>query len=141
MKVRVSWAALPFVLIAIFAGSYILRWMAVVLAALILSVALFGFEIKLRYLPRTRFIPRERKSEFERTVMLISRARSGAVARALIEEKIIDSYAVLADDYNREVSGLKSEPNAALRALHSDGDFLDNLEKALEILEADLNES
>ncbi len=137
---KAALGAMPFVLIAMFAGSYILRWIAVVLTALILSIVLFGFEIKLRYLPRTGFTPRERKSEFERTVMLISKARSGAVARALIEEKILDSYAVLADDYNREIAELKSEPNTALRILHSDGDFLDNLEKALEILEADLNE-
>lgn len=131
---RLSLAALPFVLIAIFAGSYILRWIAVVLVALILGTVLFGLEIKLKYRPKTRFTPKEKKSEFERTAMLISKARSGSVARALIEEKILDSYAVLTD------SELKSEPNAALKALHSDGDFLDNLEKALEILEADLNE-
>ncbi len=141
MKVsRAALAALPFVLIAVFAGSYILRWMAVVLTALILAVVLFGFEVKLRYIPRARFRAREKKSEFERTAMLISKARSGAVARALIEEKIIDSYAILAENYDREAARLKSNPNEALKALHSGEDFLDGLEKALKILEADLNE-
>jgi len=126
--------------IAIVAGSYFVRWFSVLVLGALLTFLLFWVEIKV-VSPRKKGRRQEkRKTDVERTANLIKRARKGAVARALLEEKIVEIYALLSEDYNLTHRTLVSEPNEALRVLRSGGDFLDNLEKALKIVEADLNE-
>nr|WP_206205277.1 hypothetical protein [Thermococcus sp. GR6] len=132
-------AAIP-VLIAVTAGSYMVRWLSVLFLSVLLAFFLFGVELQVARPEFKRVKKVERKTDVERTVALIEKAKSGKVARALIEEKIIEIYATLSEDYNQTYLHLNSDPNEALRVLRSEGDFLDNLEKALTIVEADLNE-
>ena len=127
-------------LASIMAGSYLVRWLAVLFLGAFLACFLFGVEIKVSIPVPERRAKVERKTDVDRTVALIRKAKTGKVARSLIGEQIIDIYATLSDDYNSTFRSLRSEPNEALRVLNSGGDFLDNLEKALEMVEADLNE-
>ncbi|WP_258083451.1 hypothetical protein [Thermococcus thermotolerans] len=132
-------AVIP-LLIAIIAGSYMIRWLAVLILGGLLAFLLFGFEIHVPLPKKERRLRVERKTDIERMVTLIERAKKGKVARSLLEEKIVGIYATLSDDYNKAFHSLTSEPNEAIKALRSEGDFLDNLEKALEILEEDIYE-
>ncbi|NJE10995.1 hypothetical protein [Thermococcus sp. MAR1] len=133
-------AVIP-LLMAIVAGSYLVRWLAVLVLGVLLAFILFGFEIHVPLPKRERLGKVERKTDVERVVTLIERAKKGKVARSLLEEKIVGIYATLSDDYNKSFHSLTSEPNEAIEALRSEGDFLDNLEKALKILEEDLHEN
>lgn len=139
---RVSPAAIATVplIIAVIAGSYLVRWLAVLALGAFLAFVLFGFEIRISLPRRGREYNVRRKTDIERVATLIERARKGRVARSLIEEKVVGIYALLSDDYSRTFHTLLSEPNEAIKILRSDGDFLDNLEKALEIVEEDLYE-
>ncbi|NJE46097.1 hypothetical protein E3E35_01460 [Thermococcus sp. GR7] len=127
-------------LIATIAGSYMVRWLAVLFLGIFLAFFLFGIEIRVARPRLRRSMQVKRKTDVDRTIALIDKAKTGKVARSLVEEKIIDIYATLSDDYNSTYRSLLSEPNEALKALRSERDFLDNLEKALKIVEADLNE-
>ncbi|ASJ06224.1 hypothetical protein [Thermococcus pacificus] len=133
-------ASIVLLLVATMAGSYLIRWLSVLFLGAFLAFFLFGIEIQVARPRLKRGMKVERKTDVERTVSLIQKARSGRVARSLIEEKIVDIYATLSDDYNSAYRSLLSEPNEAIKALRSEGDFLDNLERALKIVEADLNE-
>ena len=133
-------AMIPLV-VAIIAGSYLVRWLAVLALGGVLAFLLFGFEIRVPLPKRERLMRAERKTDVERVTTLIERAKKGKVARSLIEEKIVGIYATISEDYNRTFHSLISEPNDALKVLHSEGDFLDNLEKALKIVEEDLYEN
>ncbi|ASJ11424.1 hypothetical protein [Thermococcus thioreducens] len=132
-------AVIPLI-IAMIAGSYLVRWLAVLVLGALLAFILFGFEIHVPLPKRERLGKVERKTDVERIVTLIERAKNGKVARSLLEEKIAGIYATLSDDYNKAFHSLASEPNEAIKALRSEGDFLDNLERALKILEEDLYE-
>ncbi|NJD98724.1 hypothetical protein E3E26_02785 [Thermococcus sp. LS1] len=132
-------AAVP-ALVAATAGSYMVRWLSVLFLGVLLALFLFGVELQVARPEFKRAKKVERKTDIERTVALIEKAKSGKVARTLIEEKIIEIYATLSEDYNQTYLNLNSDSNEALRILRSEGDFLDNLEKALAIVEADLNE-
>ncbi|ACJ17172.1 conserved hypothetical membrane protein [Thermococcus onnurineus NA1] len=127
-------------LIATIAGSYMVRWLAVLFLGIFLAFFLFGIEIRVARPRLRRSMQVKRKTDVDRTIALIDKAKTGKVARSLVEEKIIDIYATLSDDYNSTYRSLLSKPNEALKALRSERDFLDNLEKALKIVEADLNE-
>jgi hypothetical protein len=133
-------AMIPLVM-AIIAGSYLVRWLAVLALGGVLAFLLFGFEIRVPLPKRERLMRAERKTDVERVTTLIERAKKGKVARSLIEEKIVGIYATISEDYNRTFHSLISEPNDALKVLRSEGDFLDNLEKALKIVEEDLYEN
>jgi len=129
------------IVVSTFMGSYVVRWLAVLFLGALLGAFLFGLEMRVSRPRLKRREGVERKTEVDRVTALIRRAKTGKVARSLIEESIVHIYATLSDDYNSTYRSLLSEPNEALKALRSEGDFLDNLEKALEIVEADLNES
>jgi len=47
----------------------------------------------------------------------------------------------LSDDQAKTYRGLHEKPNKALLLLEKEGDFLENLEKALKVVEVDINES
>ncbi|KUH32704.1 hypothetical protein APY94_08770 [Thermococcus celericrescens] len=129
------------VLAATLAGSYLVRWLAVLFLGALMTFFLFGVEMNVARRRRDREHRVERKTDMDRTVSLLRKARTGRVARSLVEEKIAEIYATLSDDYNSTYHSLLTDPNDAIRTLRSEGDFLDNLEKALKIVEADLNES
>lgn len=129
------------IVVSTFMGSYVVRWLAVLFLGALLGAFLFGLEMRVSRPRLKRREGVERKTEVDRVTALIRRAKTGKVARSLIEESIVHIYATLSDDYNSTYRSLLSEPNEALKVLRSEGDFLDNLEKALEIVEADLNES
>ncbi|AHF81238.1 hypothetical protein [Thermococcus paralvinellae] len=130
--------AAPFALMAFLAGSYLVRWLGVMIAGVILIVVLFGLEIQSDYVPRRKRNLISGKNELERLTSVVKRARKGKMAREIIAEEIRGIYALLSDEYT--YFDLKSNPNEALRLLYSEGDFYENLKKALEIVEADLNE-
>ncbi|NJE08424.1 hypothetical protein E3E31_07790 [Thermococcus sp. M39] len=130
--------AAPFALMAFLAGSYLIRWLGVMIAGVILIVVLFGLEIQSEYVPRRKRNLISGKSELERLTSVVKRARKGKMAREIIAEEIREIYALLSDEYTH--FDLKSNLNEALRLLYSEGDFYENLKKALEIVEADLNE-
>ncbi|WP_324735053.1 hypothetical protein VFC49_07715 [Thermococcus sp. SY098] len=130
--------AVPFALMAFLSGSYLVRWLGVIIAGVILSVVLFGFEIQSEYIPRRKRNLISGKSDLERLTSVVKRAKKGKMAREIIAEEIREIYALLYDEYTH--FDLKSNPNEALRLLYSEGDFYENLKKALEIVEADLNE-
>jgi hypothetical protein len=102
-------------LFAVFPGPYLIRWLAVLSLGLFLGLYLFGFEVKVARPRFGRPSKVEVKTDIERTVGLIKKAETGKVARSLIEEKIIDIYATLSDDYNSTFGSLRSHPNDALR--------------------------
>ncbi|NJE30156.1 hypothetical protein E3E38_03705 [Thermococcus sp. 18S1] len=129
------------VLTATLAGSYMVRWLAVLFLGAVMAFFLFGVEMNVARRRRDREQRVERKTDVDRTVSLLRKARTGRVARSLVEEKIAEIYATLSDDYNSTYHSLITDPNDAIRTLRSEGDFLDNLEKALKIVEADLDES
>ncbi|MCD6140705.1 MAG: hypothetical protein J7J05_07275 [Thermococcus sp.] len=125
----------PFVLIAFLAGSYLVRWIAVLIAGVIL-LAFVLEETELPYLPRRRGNVKEKKTDVERLTDVIKMARKGAVARQIISDAILEIYEVLED--NRE------KAKARTREIFSslpEGSFLDNLENALKMVEADVNEN
>ncbi|HII67032.1 MAG TPA: hypothetical protein HA302_03250 [Thermococcaceae archaeon] len=125
----------PFVLIAFLAGSYIVRWIAVLIAGVIL-LAFVLEETELPYLPRRRGSMREKKTDVERLTDVIKMAKKGTVARQIISDAILEIYEVLED--NRE------KAKARTREIFSslpEGSFLDTLENALKMVEADVNES
>ncbi len=125
----------PFVLIAFLAGSYLVRWIAVLIAGVIL-LAFVLEETELPYLPRRRGNVKEKKTDVERLTDVIKMARKGTVARQIISDAILEIYEVLED--NRE------KAKARTREIFSslpEGSFLDNLENVLKMVEADVNEN
>ncbi len=122
--------AVPFALMAFLAGSYLIRWLGVMIAGVILIVVLFGLELQSEYVPRRKRNLISGKSELERLTSVVKRAKKGKIAREIIAEEIQEIYALLSDE----------NPNEALELIYSEGDFYENLKKALEIVEADLNE-
>ena len=129
-----------FLALAVFPAPYAVRWLSVLAMGLLLAVSLFGFEVDVG---RPEFPGKpstERRTDVDRTVTLIAKAKKGKLARSLLEERIAGIYATLSDDYNHTFHSLISEPNEAVRALRSGEDVLDGLERALKIVEEDLNE-
>lgn len=121
-------------------GAYALRWLSVLLLSFITIAYLFGHELKIHYAVRLGRDEVKRKSEFERTLNMVKKAQKGAVSRSLIEENIIEIYMTLSDNPAEVYQRLHAEPNEALLELRKGGDFLDNLERALEIVEGEINE-
>jgi len=125
----------PFVLIAFLAGSYLVRWIAVLIAGVIL-LAFVLEETELPYLPRRRGNVKEKKTDVERLTDVIKMARKGTVARQIISDAILEIYEVL--------EGNREKAKARTREIFSslpEGSFLDNLENALKMVEADVNEN
>jgi hypothetical protein len=135
-----------FILIAILSGSYAVRWFSVVALGAVLALFLFSggnLPVLYRGLLAREKPERSQKllSDFERTVRLVQKAKGGRTARKLVADRIAEMYAMASDDYNQTFRRIQSEPNRAIRVLYGEGDFLDNLEKSLEIVEGDIDES
>lgn len=135
MKVRSLWVlSIPFLLIASFASSYILRWASLLVAGVIL-LAIFIWEVPIRYrAPKRKKKEENEKTEFERIVSMIKLAEKGEVARSLIEDRIIGIYKTLED------KSFEERPNRALKVLRQSDSFLEGLEKALDVVERDMEE-
>ncbi|ASJ01953.1 hypothetical protein A3L09_01090 [Thermococcus profundus] len=142
MKVSKTFLALASIpaLAGIFFGAYVLRWISVVFLSVVTIFYLFGQELRISYTLPQREERIQRKSEFERSLNMIRKARKGAVSRSLIEDGIIEIYMTLSENPAEVYQRLHREPNRALLELRKGGDFLDNLERALEIVEEDINE-
>ena len=142
MRINLGIAAVVALLVAlaVFPAPYMARWLAVLAIGILLGVLIFNWEVAgiIPSLGRSQGV--KPKTDIERTVTLIKKAKSGKVARSLVAEQIAGIYATLSDDYSSTFHTLMNEPNEALRVLRSEGDFLDNLERALKMVEADLNE-
>ncbi|MCD6558925.1 hypothetical protein DRN43_02090 [Thermococci archaeon] len=138
MRVHSLWVmAIPFLLIASFASSYIVRWASLLVAGVIL-LAIFIWEVPIRYRTPKRIRKEENgKTEFERIVSMIKLAEKGGVARSLVEDRIIGIYEILEDKGFDEI---KKSPNRALRILRQSDNFLEGLEKALDVLEREMEE-
>ncbi|AIF68536.1 hypothetical protein PAP_00445 [Palaeococcus pacificus DY20341] len=137
LRFRSLWVlAVPFLIVAGVAGSYPLRWLSVLIASLILLTA-FLVEAEVYYGERKKkkeFV-QIGKSEFQRLTDLVKLAKKGKTAQNLIENKIVEIYA-LAEE--KSLQDIRKSPNRALEVLRSEGDFLQNLEKALDFIEEDL---
>lgn len=122
-------------------GEYVFRWGIVVLFAVLLTLILFGWELEIPSpkLKGDTSTIRERR-EVKALSKLIQKAEKGKTARSLIEERIIEIYSEASEDYRETYSKLRSHPNEAIKTLRREGDFIKNLEEALKIVEADLNE-
>lgn len=131
-----------FAFLLVFAeGAYVLRWITVLIFGVILSVILFGWELGLPPIELGLSSPnRERRDEVKALSALIEKAKSGKAARKIIAEMVADIYATASEDYGKTYQRLRSEPNEPMRLIMGDGDFLENLERAIELVEADLNE-
>ncbi len=142
MRINLGIAAVVALLVAlaVFPAPYMARWLAVLAIGILLGVLIFNLDVAeiMPSLGRSQGV--KPKMDIERTVTLIKKAKSGKVARSLVAEQIAGIYATLSDDYSSTFHALMNEPNEALKILRSEGDFLDNLERALKIVEADLNE-
>lgn len=138
MKLRLNLALIltaPFVLVAVFAGSYLVRWIAVLIAGTIL-LAFILEEAELPYIPRRREQKRRRKEDFERLADVIKMAKKGSVAKQIVLDSLLEIYEIVEEDREKAKTKVKG-----LKITGSGNKFLEDLEKVLEIVEADVNES
>jgi len=138
MKLRLNLALIlttPFVLVAIFAGSYLVRWIAVLVAGTIL-LAFILEEAELPYIPRRREQKRRRKEDFERLADVIKMAKKGSVAKQIVLDSLLEIYEIIEEDREKAKTKVRE-----LKITGSGNKFLEDLEKVLEIVEADVNES
>ena len=131
-----------FAFLLIFAeGAYVLRWITVLIFGVILSIILFGWELGLPPIELGISSSNEEKRDEVKTLSaLIGKAKGGKIARKIIADMVAEIYAMDSEDYGRTYQRLRSEPNEPMRLIMGDGNFLENLERAIEIVEADLNE-
>ncbi len=122
-------------------GKYFLHWLTVLAFGLTLAIILFGMELGLPAVGLFREENHgERRDEVKALARIIKRAKKGKTARSIIEDRIRETYASASDDYNETFSSLSSSPNKAIMTLRREGDFMENLEEALRIMEEDINE-
>lgn len=142
MKIRRSFLILiaPPVLGGVIFGAYVLRWLSVILLSVMTLAFLFGEELKVTYPSRPKKSKAGRKDELERTLNIIKKAEKSPVSRSILEEQIIEMYMTLSDNPAETYRRLHEKPNKALLELRREGNFLDNLEKALRIIEGDIDE-
>ncbi|USH00358.1 hypothetical protein K1720_02500 [Thermococcus argininiproducens] len=132
----VFFLVLPFVLIAFFAGSYLVRWIAVLIAGVIL-LAFILEETELPYIPRRRESKREKRTDVERLADIIKMAKKGTVARQIISDTVLEIYEVLEENREKAVERTRE----VFGSSYQGGNFLENLENALKIVEEDVNEN
>ncbi|ASJ01557.1 hypothetical protein [Thermococcus gorgonarius] len=127
--------------VLIIEGKYFLRWLTVITFGITLAIILFGAELGL---PAVEIRKKEnrpnRRDEVKALSRIIRQARKGKTAREIIVERIIEIYASASEDYSSTYSRLRSSPNEAIKKLRMEGDFVKNLEEALKIVEAEINE-
>ncbi|AJC71584.1 MAG: hypothetical protein J7K48_00420 [Thermococcus sp.] len=143
MKIRKSFLiliSLPLIGGVVF-GTYMLRWLSVLALSLITLAYLFGEELKISYPSVTRRQSVKRRDEVKRIAKIIEKAKKSPLSRSILKEQIIEIYMTLSDDQAKTYRGLHEKPNKALLLLEKEGDFLENLEKALKVVEVDINES
>ena len=122
-------------------GAYVLRWITVLIFGIALSIILFGWELGLPPLDfGSSSTENEKRDEVKTLSALIGKAKSGKVARKIIADMVADIYATASENYGKTYQRLRAEPNRPMRMIMGNGDFLENLERAIELVEADLNE-
>lgn len=136
MRVNIVYLlVLPFALVAFFAGSYLVRWIAVLIAGIIF-LAFILEESELPHLPRRKQGTREKKTDVQRLADVIKLAKKGTIAREIISDAILEIYEVLEDDRDKA----KRRMEEVSSSIHSKGNFLEDLENMIKIVEADVNE-
>ncbi len=142
MRIRRSFLiliALPLIGGIVF-GAYVLRWLSVLLLSVITLAYLFGEELRIAYPSMHRKEVVERKDEVERVTKIIEKAKESPVSRSILEEQIIEIYMTLSDNQAETYRKLHEEPNEAILLIRKEGNFLENLEKALNVVEVDIDE-
>ncbi|ACS32693.1 hypothetical protein [Thermococcus gammatolerans] len=142
MRIRRSFLiliALPLIGGIVF-GAYVLRWLSVLLLSVITLAYLFGEELRIAYPSMHRKEVGERKDEVERVTKIIEKAKESPVSRSILEEQIIEIYMTLSDNQAETYRKLHEEPNEAILLIRKEGNFLENLEKALNVVEVDIDE-
>ncbi|WP_297510210.1 hypothetical protein [Thermococcus sp.] len=125
-----------FLLLSILPGEYYLRWLSVLALAFLLGVLLMGVDLRLSGGRVVEEEPPGKRPDFERALKIVKRARKGG-ARNLVEDELLEAYHTLTGKSFHE---LRVNPPPALRAFYSSKNPYEGLKRALEILEADLNE-
>jgi hypothetical protein len=128
--------ALLLVFLSVVPGEYYVRWIAVVLLSLFLGVVLIGTDVRLPKRGSEEEYAPKKKPEFERALNIVKRARKGG-GRRLIEEELLEVYHTLTGKSFRE---LRSNPPSGLGEFYSSKNPYEGLKRALEILEAELDE-
>ncbi len=124
------------IILAVIPGEYYVRWIAVVSLAIFLGALLVGSDVRLSYVSRHyEYVP-QRRPEFERALTMVKRARKGG-AKNLIEGELLEVHYLMT---GRSYQDLRSNPPPALKAFYSSRNPYEGLEKALKILEGELNE-
>ncbi len=142
MRIRRSFLiliALPLIGGIVF-GAYVLRWLSVLLLSVITLAYLFGEELRIAYPSMHRKEVVERRDEVERVTKIIEKAKESPVSRSILEEQIIEIYMTLSDNQAETYRKLHEEPNEAILLIRKEGNFLENLEKALNVVEVDIDE-
>ncbi|WP_175060056.1 hypothetical protein [Thermococcus sp. 2319x1] len=137
MKLRLNIALIltvPFVPVAIFAASYLVRWIAVLIVGTIL-LAFILEEAELPYIPK-RGEQKRRREDFERLADIIKMAKKGSVAKQIVLDSLLEIYEIVEEDREKAKARVEN-----LKITGSGNKFLEDLEKVLEIVEADVNES
>ncbi|MFA4646727.1 hypothetical protein P8X24_05630 [Pyrococcus kukulkanii] len=118
-------------LLAILAGSYVIRWIFAVLTATILFVySIEGWEPKLRR-PRQESFSEE---EIRRLAKIVARSRYSEVSRKIIRDHILEAYHLLGYEYPQ----LRENPPEGLKVLDEHENFINGLEKSLRLLEEEV---
>ncbi|WP_297500857.1 hypothetical protein [Thermococcus sp.] len=125
-----------FLLFSTLPGEYYVRWLSVLALALFLGILLIGVDVKLSGRSVFEEKAARKRPDFERALRIVRRAKRGG-ARSLVEEELLEVCHTLTGKNFHE---LRANPPPALQAFYSSRNPYEGLKRALEILEADLNE-
>ncbi|AMM54959.1 hypothetical protein TQ32_03360 [Pyrococcus kukulkanii] len=118
-------------LIAIFAGSYVVRWIfAILTAGILFAYSIEGWEPKLRRSRREGFS----EEEVKRLAKIVARSRYSEVSRRIIRDHILEAYHLLGYEYSQ----LGENPPEGLKVLNEPENFMSKLEDSLRLLEEEV---
>ncbi len=128
------------VVIIVLSPNFWIKWILVVALGVTLLIMLFwNAELYGRRASSEGEIPQTR-DEFEVVARMIRNARRYGTSRKLLEDYFIEAYSFMTEeDPDVLYRKLRDNPNRAIALLRSGGDFVENLKKALGVLEDDVN--
>ncbi|AAL80640.1 hypothetical protein PFDSM3638_02575 [Pyrococcus furiosus DSM 3638] len=136
---RVEKGRLVIVLVGISAfliPSYVIRWLlAIFVTALLFIKSVEGWEPKRKTSIFSNFLEL-RRDEVKRLAKIISRGEKSGVSRRIVKEHLLEAYNILGYEY----SELNSSPPSGIKVLEEEGNFLERLNEALDLLEGEINE-
>ncbi|ASJ17364.1 hypothetical protein A3L04_09920 [Thermococcus chitonophagus] len=131
MKVKYIIPLIP-AMVAFTYGSYLVRWIfAIITAAILFVYSLEDVEIpaKFRFKPEVNM-----DDEIRRLSNIVKRTERSNTARRIVVDHILEAYHNMGYEY----SDLRKNPPEALRLLKDESNFLERLERSLEILEEEV---